>query len=256
MTEAASRFVGAGLLRGRSPERRSSAPSSSATRCAAPSPAIPQAEHEPIGHLELAANCDAYPRRPSLRQHRRQAGGGDGGLDAHHLLPCLRRPSPPSPGDERPDVRRRGDPGQPGDPARARRDGDRARARARSPRVASSAGVACPIPPTCWPGSRRRCRRAAAPGTASGSSSRAGGTREPIDPVRFIGNRSSGRMGLALAAAAARRGADVTLIAANVALPTPPGIRRMDVETAEQLANGSPGGVPLHPRPSDGGSPG
>ena len=44
----------------------------------------------------------------------------------------------------------------------------------------------------------------------------AGGTREPIDPVRFIGNRSSGRMGVALAAAAARRGADVTLIAANV----------------------------------------
>ena len=51
----------------------------------------------------------------------------------------------------------------------------------------------------------------------------AGGTREPIDPVRFIGNRSSGRMGIALAAAAARRGAEVTLIAANVALPSPPG---------------------------------
>ena len=44
----------------------------------------------------------------------------------------------------------------------------------------------------------------------------AGGTREPIDPVRFIGNRSSGRMGIALAAAAATRGAEVTLIAANV----------------------------------------
>ena len=64
----------------------------------------------------------------------------------------------------------------------------------------------------------------------------AGGTREPIDPVRFIGNRSSGRMGMALAAAAARRGAEVTLIAANVALPEPAGVRRIDVETAEQLA--------------------
>jgi phosphopantothenoylcysteine decarboxylase/phosphopantothenate--cysteine ligase len=63
----------------------------------------------------------------------------------------------------------------------------------------------------------------------------AGGTREPIDPVRFIGNRSSGRMGLALAAAAARLGADVTLIAANVSLPEPAGVRRIDVETAEQL---------------------
>jgi phosphopantothenoylcysteine decarboxylase/phosphopantothenate--cysteine ligase len=64
----------------------------------------------------------------------------------------------------------------------------------------------------------------------------AGGTREPIDSVRFIGNRSSGRMGIALAAAAARRGADVTLIAANVSLPEPPGVRRIDVETADQLA--------------------
>src|ERR671915_362288 len=53
----------------------------------------------------------------------------------------------------------------------------------------------------------------------------AGGTREPIDPVRFVGNRSSGRMGAALAAEAARRGAEVTLIAANVSLPVPEGVR-------------------------------
>jgi phosphopantothenoylcysteine decarboxylase/phosphopantothenate--cysteine ligase len=65
----------------------------------------------------------------------------------------------------------------------------------------------------------------------------AGGTREPIDPVRFIGNRSSGRMGLALAERAARRGAEVTLVAANVALPAPPGVRRVDVETAAELAD-------------------
>ena len=51
----------------------------------------------------------------------------------------------------------------------------------------------------------------------------AGGTREPIDSVRFIGNRSSGRMGFALAERAARRGAEVTVVAANVALPAPPG---------------------------------
>ena len=63
----------------------------------------------------------------------------------------------------------------------------------------------------------------------------AGGTREAIDPVRFIGNRSSGRMGLALAARAAARGADVTLIAANVSLPGPPGVARVDVETADEL---------------------
>ena len=64
----------------------------------------------------------------------------------------------------------------------------------------------------------------------------AGGTREPIDAVRFIGNRSSGRMGMALAAAAARRGAEVTVIAANVALPEPAGVKRIDVETTAELA--------------------
>ena len=63
----------------------------------------------------------------------------------------------------------------------------------------------------------------------------AGGTREPIDSVRFIGNRSSGRMGLALAEEAARRGADVTLVAANVTLPRPAGIREVTVETTAEL---------------------
>jgi phosphopantothenoylcysteine decarboxylase/phosphopantothenate--cysteine ligase len=65
----------------------------------------------------------------------------------------------------------------------------------------------------------------------------AGGTREPIDPVRFIGNRSSGRMGLALAERAARRGAEVTLVAANVSRQAPPGVRRVDVETTAELAD-------------------
>lgn len=63
----------------------------------------------------------------------------------------------------------------------------------------------------------------------------AGGTREPIDAVRFIGNRSSGRMGFALAAEAARRGADVTVVAANVELPRHPGVRYVNVETASEL---------------------
>jgi phosphopantothenoylcysteine decarboxylase/phosphopantothenate--cysteine ligase len=63
----------------------------------------------------------------------------------------------------------------------------------------------------------------------------AGGTREPIDSVRFIGNSSSGRMGLALAQAAQARGAQVTLIAANVALPAPPGITLKAVKTAAEL---------------------
>jgi phosphopantothenoylcysteine decarboxylase/phosphopantothenate--cysteine ligase len=63
----------------------------------------------------------------------------------------------------------------------------------------------------------------------------AGGTREPIDSVRFIGNRSSGRMGVALAAGASARGADVTLVAANLAVPAPAGVRTLNVQTAAEL---------------------
>ena len=63
----------------------------------------------------------------------------------------------------------------------------------------------------------------------------AGGTREPIDAVRYVGNRSSGRMGFAVAAAAARRGAHVTVIAANVGIARQPGVVYVDVETAAEL---------------------
>ena len=65
----------------------------------------------------------------------------------------------------------------------------------------------------------------------------AGPTHEPIDPVRVIANRSSGRQGFAIAAAAAEAGARVTLIAGPVSLETPSGVDRIDVETAEQMAN-------------------
>ena len=63
----------------------------------------------------------------------------------------------------------------------------------------------------------------------------AGGTREPLDPVRFLGNRSSGKQGWAIARAAAARGAEVTLVSANVALPPPDGIRVLPVETTLEL---------------------
>jgi phosphopantothenoylcysteine decarboxylase/phosphopantothenate--cysteine ligase len=64
----------------------------------------------------------------------------------------------------------------------------------------------------------------------------AGPTHEPIDPVRYIANRSSGKQGFALAEACAALGARVTLVAGPVALPTPPGCTRVDVETAQQMA--------------------
>jgi phosphopantothenoylcysteine decarboxylase / phosphopantothenate---cysteine ligase len=63
----------------------------------------------------------------------------------------------------------------------------------------------------------------------------AGPTREPIDPVRYITNRSSGKMGFAVAAAAREAGANVVLVTGPVVLPTPAAVRRVDVETAEQM---------------------
>ena len=69
---------------------------------------------------------------------------------------------------------------------------------------------------------RERAAASAAPSTALNVLVTAGGTREPIDAVRFVGNRSSGRMGFALADEAQRRGANVTVVAANVSLPRVP----------------------------------
>ena len=73
----------------------------------------------------------------------------------------------------------------------------------------------------------------------------AGPTHEPIDPVRYIANRSSGKQGFAIAAAAAEAGADVLLIAGPVPLPTPPGVIRVDVETAREMAAEVEAGLPV-----------
>jgi phosphopantothenoylcysteine decarboxylase / phosphopantothenate---cysteine ligase len=71
----------------------------------------------------------------------------------------------------------------------------------------------------------------------------AAGTREPIDPVRFLGNRASGKMGFAVAAAAAQRGASVELVTGPTSLPTPPGVRRTDVTTALEMRDAVLGSV-------------
>ena len=72
----------------------------------------------------------------------------------------------------------------------------------------------------------------------------AGPTHEPIDPVRYIANRSSGKQGFAIAAAAARAGARVTLVAGPVHLPTPAGVDRVDVETARDMLAAVEGALP------------
>jgi len=92
----------------------------------------------------------------------------------------------------------------------------------------------------------RRCQELLAGGSPAAGASKlvgrtvvvsAGGTREPIDAVRYVGNRSSGRMGAAVAAEAARRGARVTLVGANLAVAAPAGVELVPVETAAELAD-------------------
>ena len=73
----------------------------------------------------------------------------------------------------------------------------------------------------------------------------AGPTYEDIDPVRFIGNRSSGKMGFAIAAAAVAAGAEVLLVAGPVALPSPPGLRRIDVRSAAQMHTAVTAALPV-----------
>src|SRR5947208_3356910 len=82
-----------------------------------------------------------------------------------------------------------------------------------------------------------RVARLLAPGALTGKRVlvTAGGTREPLDSVRFLGNRSSGRMGVALAAESARRGARVTLLAANLAVPPPPGVEVVQTPSAADM---------------------
>ena len=84
----------------------------------------------------------------------------------------------------------------------------------------------CPSPTRSWRGSRQ-CSRPL-----------------PIDPVRYIANRSSGKQGFAIAAALAELGADVRLVAGPVALPTPPNVTRVDVETAREMAHAVDAALP------------
>ncbi|HEU4944069.1 MAG TPA: bifunctional phosphopantothenoylcysteine decarboxylase/phosphopantothenate--cysteine ligase CoaBC, partial [Solirubrobacterales bacterium] len=234
MTEAAGRFVGPASFEGivgapvltsefeRDPLRGAF-------------PGDPRPEHDPIGHLELAANCDAYLVAPASANTlaKLAAGMADSMLTTSFLACTAPRLVAPAMNDRMyadaatqvslATLRERGvEVIDPEEGALASR-GERGRGRLPDPaRLLARVEAMLPSGERPWDGLRVLVT--------------AGGTREPIDPVRFLGNRSSGRMGVALAAAAARRGADVTLIAANVALPEPAGIRRIDVETAAELA--------------------
>jgi phosphopantothenoylcysteine decarboxylase/phosphopantothenate--cysteine ligase len=198
-------------------------------------PGDPQPEHDPIGHLEVAANADVYMVAPASANTlaKLAAGLADSMVTTAFLACTAPRLVAPAMNDRMyadaatqaslATLRARGVVViEPEEGALASR-GELGRGRLPEPEtLLDHLEAAVPSGNRPWDGMRVLVT--------------AGGTREPIDPVRFVGNRSSGRMGLALAEAAARRGADVVLIAANVALPVPPGMRRIDVETAAELA--------------------
>ena len=198
-------------------------------------PGDPQPEHDPIGQLEVVANCDAFVVAPASANTIAKLAGGmaDSMLTTSFLACSAPRLVAPAMNDRMyadaatqanlETLRGRGvDVIEPGEGRLASR-GEFGKGRLPDPaELLSRVEAVLPAGHRPWDGLRVLVT--------------AGGTREPIDPVRFVGNRSSGRMGFALAAAAAARGADVTLIAANVSLPEPAGVRRVDVETAAQLA--------------------
>jgi phosphopantothenoylcysteine decarboxylase / phosphopantothenate---cysteine ligase len=191
--------------------------------------------HDPIGHLELAANCDAYLVAPASANTiaKLAAGAADSMLTTSFLACTAPRLVAPAMNDRMyadaatqanlATLRERGVEVIEPDEGRLASRGEFGRGRLPDvDRLLARVEAAMPAGDRPWDGLRVLVT--------------AGGTREPVDPVRFLGNRSSGRMGIALAAAAARRGASVTLIAANVALPEPAGVRRIDVETTAELA--------------------
>ncbi len=239
MTESAGRFVGAASFEGivGAPVLTSEFehdPLGGAF------PGDPRPAHDPIGHLELVANCDAYLVAPaSANTLAKLATGMADSMLTTSFLACTapRLVAPAMNGRMYADaatqanlaaLRERGvEVIEPGEGRLASR-GEFGKGRLPDPaELLARIEAVLPVGERPWDGMRVLVT--------------AGGTREPIDSVRFLGNRSSGRMGLALAAAAARRGADVTLIAANVALPEPAGVRRIDVETTAELAEAARG---------------
>jgi phosphopantothenoylcysteine decarboxylase / phosphopantothenate---cysteine ligase len=198
-------------------------------------PGDPVPDHDPIGHLAVVSNADAYLIAPASANTvaKLAAGIADSMVTTSFLACSAPRAVAPAMNDRMyadgatqanlATLRERGvtviDP-EAGELASR---GEYGVGRLPSPeRLLAEVEALAGTPSGPWDGMRVLVS--------------AGGTREPIDSVRFIGNRSSGRMGFALAEQAARRGADVTLVAANVSLPDPAGVHRVDVETTAELA--------------------
>ena len=234
MTETATRFVGAASFEGIvGAPVLSSEFERDPMRGGFPGEQPPG--HDPIGHLELAANCDVLMIAPASANTiaKLATGAADSMLTTSFLACTAPRLVAPAMNDRMyadaatqanlATLRERGVEVIEPEEGKLASRGEFGRGRLPDPeRLLARIEASLPVGAKPWDGTRVLVT--------------AGGTREPIDPVRFIGNRSSGRMGIALAAAATRLGAEVTLIAANVSLPEPAGVRRIDVETAAELA--------------------
>lgn len=227
-------------------------------------PGEPEEEgHDPIGHLELAANCDAFLVAPASANTIAKLAGGfaDSMLTTSFLACTAPRLLAPAMNDRMyadaatqanlATLRERGVVVIEPDEGLLASRGEHGRGRLPDPErllatvEATLGGGARPATAdeTVLLGDEPGAPAVEPPPPSGGPWDglrvlvTAGGTREPIDSVRFIGNRSSGRMGMALAAAALRRGAEVTLVAANVSLPEPAGVKRIDVETTAELSH-------------------
>jgi phosphopantothenoylcysteine decarboxylase / phosphopantothenate---cysteine ligase len=199
-------------------------------------PGDPVPAHDPIGHLEVVANADVFLVAPATANTIAKLAGGFGDSMLTTAFIACRSPRAVAPAMNdrmyrdaatQANLATLRDRGviviEPEEGALASR-GEHGVGRLPAPEsLVREIEALVPRPAGAWDGIRVVVT--------------AGGTREPIDSVRFIGNRSSGRMGLALAGEASRRGAEVTLIAANVSLSEPPGVERIDVETTEELAD-------------------
>ncbi len=211
-------------------------------------------DHDPLSHLELVANADVYVLAPASANTiaKLAAGLADNLLSSCALAatcPLVIAPAMNNHMYEHPatraNLKRRRERGaivvEP-EAGRLASKGEQGVGRLAQPArilAACAQALAAPARP---PADRRRRERGVGQRTSRAGTLRgvkvlvtAGGTREPIDSVRFVGNSSSGRMGLALAHAARLRGADVTLVAANVALAAPPDVSLREVVTAAQL---------------------
>ncbi len=234
MTEGAKRFVGPASF-----EAISGSPVLSSEFERDPMrggfPGDASLDHDPIGHLEVVANADAYLVAPASANTiaKLTTGMADSMLTTSFLActaPRLVAPamndrmySDPATQANLATLRERGiEVIEPGEGALASR-GEHGIGRLPEPEeLLARLEAVLPAGERPWDGLRVLVT--------------AGGTREPIDPVRFVGNRSSGRMGLALAAAARRRAPDVTLIAATVALDAEAKVKRIDVGSAAELS--------------------